>query len=650
MSVTQIDYPDCKINKLVELNMEYSVDLETSPTISGVQYINVIDGGAITIENGTNPEGVSITQNSIGILNNTTNRLSSITSLGELNLDDTELNTLQLTPLQLNINGTTGTANQVLKKSDPGDIIEWSNAPFVPTATEALEMGVFPINLTDVPNDSTTIINANQILITDGTSGIVNSMTNVNNSLLSGDGFKEVATTPENIILSNTEITPTTNTLTPDNMIFAITGSNKATYGRTGITLQNGTLPNTLQISQDSVLVSGLISSVPKSLELTQTQLKVNTAQGSIGQVFTKDANNNVAWANPAFVPTADQALNMGAFGITGSTLDSAALTNLDLGTTNAVATTLGRNAVGATSNIRGGTINIGSSGSGNSIVVNGGVGITGNTTITGTASVTSTFTTNTIQATTATSALAIYNNLTGAAVDILTGLTSGTVNILTGTKTGVTNMLTGSGSNTFTMGTGSSGLSVAINGLVATFNTASTQFANAIRGTGTTLSVSQPIVPTITSYNATSGTGAISTGSIGSILVATGGTSGTISATGTNLLNIAIPSIGVYLITGVLRLRNDDVSGDVDRVLLNIGYGATGTVTSSIIQYTFGKVQFGGTELNGFRTDFPFSIVHSVSVLGGSDNFVTLAAENDGNVKLILVSVTSTMRIVRIA
>jgi hypothetical protein len=214
----------------------------------------------------------------------------------------------------------------------------------------------------------------------------------------------------------------------------------------------------------------------------------------------------------------------------------------------------------------------------------------------------------------------------------------------------GATNMLTGSGSNTFTMGTGSSGLSVAINGLVATFNTASTQFANAIRGTGTTLPVSQPIVPTSITYNGTSGTGAISTGSIGSILVATGGTSGTISQTGTNLLNIAIPSVGVYLITGAVRLRNDDVSGDVDRVLVNLGYGATGGVTSNIIQYTFGKVQFGGTELNGFRTDLPFSIVHSVSALGGSDNFVTLAVENDGNVKLILVSVTSTMRIVRIA
>jgi hypothetical protein len=127
MPLTEVDFPNCKLNKIVNLNMDYSVDLETSPTINGVQYLNVIDGGSITIQEGTNPDRVEISQNSISILNPINGRSNTFNSLGELNLNDLDSFGLRLTPLQLLVNGGEGTANQVLKKNVNSNVMEWGS-------------------------------------------------------------------------------------------------------------------------------------------------------------------------------------------------------------------------------------------------------------------------------------------------------------------------------------------------------------------------------------------------------------------------------------------------------------------------------------------------------------------------------------------
>ena len=183
----------------------------------------------------------------------------------------------------------------------------------------------YTLTMADPNNDSTTIVNPLQIVIADGTSGIVNSMTNVNSTLLSGDGFKEVATTPENIILSNNVVTPTTNTLTPENMVFALNGSDRATYGRTGINLSNGALANILQISQDSIL----LSTAGNSIEITQEDIIVNGLAGTAGQVLQKDS---MLWDSPPFGDTATSILDMNNFGIDNvASIDAINATDLNI-------------------------------------------------------------------------------------------------------------------------------------------------------------------------------------------------------------------------------------------------------------------------------------------------------------------------------
>jgi len=891
MSLTQIDYLDCKINKLVELNMDYSADLETNPAINGVQYVNAITDGAFTIESGSNPDRVEITQNSIGILNPISGRLNSITSSGELTLTTLDNTTyLQLTPLQLNLNGTSGTAGQVLKKSDPADVIEWGNAPFVPTATEALEMGVFPINFTDVPNDSTATINALQLLITDGVSGIQNSMTNVNSTLLSGDGFKEVATTPENIILSDTEFTLTKNTITKDDMTFAFGLDDRATYGRTGIALQNGALPNSLQISQDSIL----LSTVGKSIEITQEDIIVDTLAGTSNQVLKKnDTTNVLEWGASPFVPTATEDLDMDTYGIinvgnidaeigvavnmngqfvfdtpphcddapilgndltnkgyvdslvgqyggslnlffnysqtassppsgykqlsptitavastavstatsgssetlvasfittplnldslpagvwsgnfNGSTdnvnasvsyvmrvykytignveteigtgaqstiintlatadyyaylvVPTTALaltdrlvvkifvlksaggssvtittnfegdfysyvssslnagttlltsnnvwsgsnnfealgikstsvdsdTTLSLGTGTATTTTLGRatqttNINGATTTITSTTINLtgnvktanidtaspGTLNIGNATTTDLTLGRSGlanaritanNITLTGAVSGITTLGTSGV-ATLNSVASATYNSTNTTTACAILNTNTAQVDILTTSRTATTNMLTGTGANTFNLGSGATGLSFVVGGLVSTFNSASVQFANAIRGTLTTLGISQPVVPTGINYTAigtistspfTYGTGVISNGSVGTCIVQSQGTPSIPNGSQVSLARIPLPALGVYLIMATFSLQSSTIATN-DSILLTIGFGAETSTGQEIAGYRLAKLSFassiGGGRLSEFCYTIPF-VYNSISFI----------------------------------
>ena len=256
---------------------------------------------------------------------------TSIDSAGTLSLGTTSLGTTLGTTSQttnikgnVQINESSGTEGQVLT-SRGTTAPTWQSPSFIGTADKALDMNGFNINMNEPTNndtllitaqsltmrtidiDSTAIISSNQIRFTDGVSGIVNSMTNVNNNMISGDGFKEITMSPESVILSDSSVLPSTTTITPNDISFVVNGDTTATYSKEGIALQNGALPNNLQISQDSIL----LSNATKNLELTQTQIKVNGSEGTATQVFTKDATNNVIWANPAFVSIATNDLDM---------------------------------------------------------------------------------------------------------------------------------------------------------------------------------------------------------------------------------------------------------------------------------------------------------------------------------------------------
>jgi hypothetical protein len=100
----------------------------------------------------------------------------------------------------------------------------------------------------------------------------------------------------------------------------------------------------------------------PTAINAFSLQVNIAGNTGSVGQVLTSTGNPfaGVSFQNPAFVPTATQALNMATFGIVGNSMDSASLGTLSLGTTNATTTTLGRSAVGTIANLNGKTINIG--------------------------------------------------------------------------------------------------------------------------------------------------------------------------------------------------------------------------------------------------------------------------------------------------
>jgi hypothetical protein len=170
------------------------------------------------------------------------------------------------------------------------------------------------------------------------------------------------------------------------------------------------------------------------------------------------------------------------------------------------------------------------------------------------------------------------------------------------------------------------------------------------LRGSGTTLSIIQPVIPSSITYSSTTGTGTISTSAVGAVVISSGGAAVTIASGGTNLNNCLVSATGVYMVSGVLKVRNDDVAGTIDRLVLNLGYGATGSTNSNLIQIVFGKIQFGATAALGFQNDFPYSYIYTVDTLGAPNNFITAAAFNNGTNNFPISSVGSRMVITRIA
>jgi len=166
----------------------------------------------------------------------------------------------------------------------------------------------------------------------------------------------------------------------------------------------------------------------PTAINALNLRININGNTGSAGQLLTAvgTPSAGVAFQNPKFVPTADQALNMVTYGITGSSMDSA--TTLSLGTTNATTTTLGRSGNTATA-INGTAVNIANATGATSTIniLNGGATTAGSVNI-----------------------ASVGANSTNITIGSSTG--TGVVNILGGAGNSV-NIANGAGARTITIG-----------------------------------------------------------------------------------------------------------------------------------------------------------------------------------------------------
>jgi hypothetical protein len=110
MSIVQISYPDCELNV-------YNGNMPQSSKINSIE---------VSVTNGTN---------------------ASVLRSNQLQITD-GVNSMELSQTQgLNINGTIGSAGQVLQKSNPANVMEWGAPPFCPLAT-----GDFNMNSNDINN------------------------------------------------------------------------------------------------------------------------------------------------------------------------------------------------------------------------------------------------------------------------------------------------------------------------------------------------------------------------------------------------------------------------------------------------------------------------------------------------------------------
>ena len=181
-----------------------------------------------------------------------------------------------------------------------------------------------------------------------------------------------------------------------------------------------------------------------------------------------------------------------------------------------------------------------------------------------------------------------------------------------------------------------------------ATF-TGTTTFAT-ISGsgnTGTTLGLTTPIIPSSITY--TAGTGTTIAGTIGLVSIGTGNNNVTINTTQTNVTSVAINSVGVYMISGVFCIRNAGSAGTNDRIVCNVGYGASTGTNSDVVSYNFSKITLGTTNVTGIQMEFPFTTIFTIGTLL-SPSFFTLSVANSGTTTLSLVSQASEIRAIRIA
>jgi hypothetical protein len=229
----------------------------------------------------------------------------------------------------LQINGSSGIANQVLTSGGEGIPPTWTNPSFVSTATTDLNMNNFSI--TNVENiDSNGVLNI-------GRTATTNTIY-IGNTLSSG-----ISTNIEGrdmVRISSTRIIE----LNADSGVYLTSGE---LDGGNGLVFANKlNIGCKLLTTNISIGRTGIITNINGSLQ-------INGSSGTVNQVLTSGgAGIPPTWTNPSFVSTATTNLNMNNFSITNvSNIDASG--TLSVGT-NASTTNISIGRTGISTSING--------------------------------------------------------------------------------------------------------------------------------------------------------------------------------------------------------------------------------------------------------------------------------------------------------
>jgi hypothetical protein len=323
----------------------------TKDNSNNMVWTNPTSGWVATATSGLNMGPYSITAPSLDAVNSLILGGNTATSvaLGRLNKQTNIIGNVQ-------INGNSGNANQVLTSNGTTTAPTWQSTKWVSTATSALNMGTNGI--TSCPSlDSTTSLAIGPTTATSVTIGRTNILTTINGSLnvnasLNINGILNINGNSGNanqVLTSNGTSAPTwqnskwvdvaTSALNMGNFSIncsAIDSTNALTLGTTSAT--------SVAIGRTNILttITGSLN-VNASLNINGI-LNINGNSGTANQVLTSNGTSAPTWQNSKWVDTATSALNMGNFSINCSALDS---TNaLTIGTTTQTGLTMGRPAI----------------------------------------------------------------------------------------------------------------------------------------------------------------------------------------------------------------------------------------------------------------------------------------------------------------
>jgi hypothetical protein len=389
--------------------------------------------------------------------------------------------------------------------------------------------------------------------------------------------------------------------------------------------LKTSTLDSSSGLSVGTETSTSLILGKSGNTTNIQGNLQIAGQSGTSGQFLQSSGAGSVPiWVTGSggWVGTATSTLNMGIYDISGTIMDS--LTTLSLGNTSATTTTLGRSA--GTTAINGTTITLTGAVKSNNIDTATGVPLLiGNTTATS-LTIGRTTINMTINAVTCAFSGIIqsiagqlqtnaWNTINSASTaQMWASNLTGVCSILTGaTRTAATNMLTGTSTNTFTIGSGTTGLSFVLNGLAATFNSATNSFSS-IKGVGTTLNITTPIAPTSITYNAG---GTNIAGSVGQIIKKSNSLQNVVNST-----LVAITSMNTQITAGVWYISvmlipynpSTTIVTTYPRLVLNIGSGLTGNTNDDVATITDTNVVLGFTNAAGNQRCYTFGSMFSTN------------------------------------
>jgi hypothetical protein len=228
----------------------------------------------------------------------------------------------------LQINGSSGTANQVLTSGGSGAPPTWTTPSFVSNATSNLNMSNFSItNVTGIDSNNgilnigTDITKTNRIILGDNSHG--------NNKF---------------VYLSNIYA----NNISNDFRVYFKNSSKRYEFTEDNIVMINSGGSTVLSIGTGGIRTRNVTEGIPYNnpavinyiFDMSIDIMSLKSSLGTSGQVITANASSSPYWANPSFVSNATSNLNMSNFSIVNvSAIDNTG--SLSVGTNASTTTTI---------------------------------------------------------------------------------------------------------------------------------------------------------------------------------------------------------------------------------------------------------------------------------------------------------------------